>query len=107
MTDKIVILSTCATAEDAERIARALVEQRLAACVNVLPGVRSFYRWKGEVESAGEYLLVIKSSRLLFDDLRIALEKAHPYEVPEVVALPIADGARNYLNWLQQSLGNS
>jgi periplasmic divalent cation tolerance protein len=105
MTDKIVILSTCSDEEEAERIARALVDARLAACVNVLPKMRSFYRWKGEVEDATECLLVIKSSRPLFGELRSALEKAHSYEVPEVVALPVVDGAPNYLNWLHENLG--
>jgi periplasmic divalent cation tolerance protein len=105
MTDKIVILSTCSDEQEAERIARALVEARLAACVGVLPRLRSFYRWKGAVEDASECLLVIKSSRPLFDELRSALEKAHSYEVPEVVALPIVDGAPNYLNWLHENLG--
>jgi periplasmic divalent cation tolerance protein len=105
MTDKIVILSTCATEEEAERIARSLVEMRLAACVNVVPGVRSFYRWKGAVESAGECLLLIKSSRERFEALRAALEKAHSYEVPEAIALPIVDGAANYMRWLDGSLG--
>jgi periplasmic divalent cation tolerance protein len=105
MTDKIVILSTCASEEDAERIARALVDARLAACVNVLPKARSFYRWKGAVEDAAECLLVIKSSRSLFGALRAALEKEHPYEVPELIALPVVDGAPNYLNWLDENLG--
>jgi periplasmic divalent cation tolerance protein len=105
MTDKIVILSTCSDEQEAERIARALVDARLAACVNVIPRVRSFYRWKGAVEDASECLLVIKSSRPLFAELRAALGKAHSYEVPEVVALHIADGAPNYLNWLHENLG--
>ena len=105
MTDKIVILSTCSDEKEAERIARTLVEARLAACVNVLPRMRSFYRWQGAVEDASECLLVIKSSRPLFPALRSALEKAHSYEVPEVVALPIVDGAPAYLNWLHESLG--
>jgi periplasmic divalent cation tolerance protein len=105
MTDKIVILSTCADEQEAERIARALVEARLAACVNVVPRVRSFYRWKGAVEDSAECLLIVKSSRALFAALRTALEKAHSYEVPELVALPIVDGAANYLNWLQENLG--
>ena len=105
MTDKIVILSTCANEADAERIARALVDARLAACVTVAPGARSFYRWKGAVEDAAECLLIIKSSRPLFEALRAALEKAHPYEVPELIALPIVEGAPNYLNWLSENLG--
>ena len=104
MTDSIVILSTCESAEEGERIARALLADRLAACVNVLPGVRSFYRWKGRVEDSAECLLVIKSSRPLFGALRAAIEKAHSYEVPEVIALPIVDGAPNYLNWIHESL---
>ena len=105
MTDKIVILSTCASEADAERIARALVDARLAACVTVAPGARSFYPWKGAVEDAAECLLIIKSSRPLFEALRAALEKAHPYEVPELIALPIVEGAPNYLNWLSENLG--
>jgi periplasmic divalent cation tolerance protein len=104
MTDKIVVLSTCPTDEEAERLARLLVEQRLAACVNVIPGVRSFYRWKGAVEDASERLLVIKSSRALFPLLKAAIEKAHSYETPEALALPVLDGAANYLNWLDESL---
>jgi len=104
MTDNIVILSTCGSEEEGERIARALLAERLAACVNVLPGVRSFYRWKGEVEDAAECLLVIKSSRPLLGALRNAIRKSHSYEVPEVVALPIIDGAPDYLAWLHESL---
>jgi periplasmic divalent cation tolerance protein len=104
MTDKIVVLCTCATAEDGERLARALVESRLAACVNVAPGVRSFYHWKGEIESAPECLLLIKSSRDLFAALAAEIERLHPYEVPEVLALPVVEGTSNYLNWLELNL---
>lgn len=104
MTDQIVVLSTCSTAEEAERLARLLVERRVAACVNVVPGVRSFYRWRGVVESADEWLLLIKSSRGLFASLSAALEHEHSYEVPEVLALPVVEGAANYLNWLSASL---
>lgn len=104
MTENIVVLSTCANEADAARLAQLLVEEKLAACVSVVPAVRSFYRWKGAVESSAECLLVIKSSRALFGVLREAVEKAHSYEVPEVVALPVVDGAPNYLNWLQSSL---
>src|ERR1035437_10504097 len=87
MTDKIVVLSTCATEADAERLARALVAGRLAACVNVAPGVRSFYHWKGEIESGVEFLLIIKTSRELFPALSAEMAKLHPYEVPELLAL--------------------
>lgn len=104
MTDKIVVFSACSTEEEARRIARKLVEERLAACVSVKTGVRSFYRWKGAIEEADECLLMIKSSRDLFDRLRAELEKAHTYEVPEVVALPVVEGSPNYLNWLETEL---
>ena len=104
MTDKIVILSTCANQEEAGRIARLLVDARLAACVNVAPGMRSYYRWKGEIEEAEECLLLIKTSRALLDAVRAAIESAHSYEVPEVIALPILDGGPNYLAWLEGNL---
>ena len=104
MTDKIVILSTCATAEEAERFARELVDARLAACINLIPRMRSFYRWKGTVETSEECLLLIKTSRPLFDSVRAVLEKTHSYEVPEAIALQIVEGAENYMNWLQASL---
>jgi periplasmic divalent cation tolerance protein len=104
MTDKILVLSTCATEVDAERLARALLDTRLAACVNVVPGVRSFYRWKGKIESELEFMLIIKTSRDLFPALRAEIEKLHPYEVPELLALPVLAGAENYLSWLQANL---
>jgi len=101
MTDKIVVLTTCASAEEAEKIARALIERRLAACVNVLPQARGFYRWKGALEDAAEWLLLIKSTRERFDQLRAALETLHSYEVPEIIALSVVDGSPAYLNWLE------
>jgi periplasmic divalent cation tolerance protein len=104
MTDKIVVLSTCSSAEEAERIARRLVDLRLAGCVNVLAGVRSFYRWKDAIEDSGEWLLIVKTSRACLAKLRAELEQLHSYEVPEVVALPIVDGAPNYLNWLDAEI---
>jgi periplasmic divalent cation tolerance protein len=104
MTDQIVVLSTCSSPEEAERLARLLVERRLAACVSVVPGVRSFFRWQGAVDCAAEWLLVAKSSRGLFPALAAALELEHSYEVPEVLALPVVEGAANYLNWLAASL---
>jgi periplasmic divalent cation tolerance protein len=105
MTDKIVVLSTCATEEDAAKLARVLVEARVAACVTLVPGARSVYRWQGAVELAGECLLIIKSSRQLFESLRAALEEAHSYDVPEVLALPVVEGASKYMNWLEAQLG--
>jgi len=104
MTDKIVVMTSCAGEAEAEKLARALVESRLAACVNLVRGARSIYRWKGEIESAEEVLLVIKTSRECFADLREAVEKLHPYEVPELIALPVVAGAESYLAWLDASL---
>ena len=105
MTENIVVLVTCGKAAEAGRIARRLVEERLAACVNVLEArVRSTYRWKGRVETAPEFLLLIKSSRKLLPRLRAAVERLHSYEVPEVIALPIVAGSPAYLRWLGESL---
>lgn len=104
MTDKIVVLSTCDSEEKAAEIAKALVEARLAACVNILPGARSVYRWQNQVEEAREWLLIVKSRRDLFPELRSRLAEVHTYEVPEVVALPIVDGSESYLAWLDESL---
>jgi periplasmic divalent cation tolerance protein len=103
MPDKIAVFSACASPEKAEKIARLLVEQRLAACVSVIPGVRSYYRWKGALESAAECLLIAKTSRDRFAALASALERAHSYEVPEVVAVPIVDGSAKYLDWLTEN----
>jgi periplasmic divalent cation tolerance protein len=104
MSGHLVVLSTVGKAEDAERIGRELVERRLAACVNVVPGVTSIYRWKGDVEREEERLLVIKTTAEQFPALRDALVTLHPYEVPEVVALRIEDGYEPYLAWLDQSV---
>ncbi len=106
MTDKIVVLSTCGSEEEAGKLARSLVEQRLAACVSVVPRIRSYYRWKGAVESAEECLLIIKSSRERMAGLLAHVQKEHSYEVPEVIALPLIDGSPQYLNWIESSLEN-
>ncbi len=104
MTDKIVVYSTCSDADQARKIARHLVEQRLAACVNVFPQVESCYRWKGEIRQDAEVFLMIKSRRGLFARLRQEIEHLHSYEVPELIALPIVDGAESYLNWMEAEL---
>lgn len=103
-TGAVVAFSTVASPEDAERIARALVEERLAACVNVVPGLVSFYRWKGKVERDDELLLVIKTMAGRLDELRGRLVELHPYEVPELVALPVEGGHPPYLAWLAESV---
>jgi len=104
MTDKIVILTTCETQDEARKLARALVEERVAACVNIVSQVESVYRWKGQVESAAEFLLVIKSSRDMFGQVCSVLERVHSYELPECIALPIVDGSERYLEWLDGGL---
>jgi len=106
MTDKIVVLSTCANAEEAARIARHLVENHLAACVNIVPEVHSIYRWKGAVEEASECLLIIKSRRDLAERLSAGIAGMHSYQVPEVIALPIVDGTPPYLSWLDRELSH-
>jgi periplasmic divalent cation tolerance protein len=104
MTDKIVVLSACASVKEANRIAAELVEKKLAACVNLVSGVRSVYRWKNKIEKSQEVLLVIKTSRALFENVRSAIEKVHSYELPEVIALPVVDGAEPYLEWMDREL---
>lgn len=105
MTDKLVAFSTCGSGEEAERIARGLVEARAAACVNIVPGVRSIYRWKGVVEDAGEWLLVIKTTQERFERLRSELVRLHSYETPELIALDIRDGLPAYLGWIEAETG--
>jgi periplasmic divalent cation tolerance protein len=105
MTDKLVVLVTCRSAKEAERIASRLVQTRLAACGNILRSpVRSIYRWKDKIESAREFLLVIKTSRRRFPELQAAIKHLHSYEVPEIIALPIAAGSQGYLSWLAESI---
>lgn len=104
MTDKIVVLSACDSEDEASQVARALVEKRLAACVNIIAGARSIYRWKDSIEDSPEWLLVIKSRRGLFPALRAEFRKLHSYEVPELIALPVVEGAGNYLAWLDREL---
>ena len=100
MTDKIIALTTCGSHEEAERIARALVNARLAACVNIVPGVRSIYLWRGQVEDAPELLLVMKTRRALLAELEKVVRAVHSYETPELIALAIVDGLGEYLSWI-------
>jgi len=101
----IVVLVTCPSAEVGEKIARALVEERLAACVNLIPQIASVYRWEGKVVLDGETLLVIKTRRTRFSSLATRITALHPYSVPEIIALPLETGARPYLAWLAESTG--
>lgn len=106
MTDKIVVFSACASNEEAQQLARALVEKRLAACVNMIPGARSVYRWKDAIEEEEETMLVIKTSRPLLEELRAEIERLHSYEVPEVIALQVVDGSERYLAWMTRELAH-
>ena len=105
MTEKIVVLVTCGSLPEGRRIGRALVEARLAACVNLVQApVRSIYRWKGRVHTATEFLMIIKSSRARFAALEKMIGRLHSYEAPEMIALPIERGAQGYLAWLTDSI---
>jgi periplasmic divalent cation tolerance protein len=104
MTDFQIILCTCADPEQAERIARRLVELQLAACVNIFPGVQSIYRWQGAVESAAESLILIKTSARHSNEVQSTIAGLHSYEVPEFLVLPVSGGSESYLAWLDASL---
>jgi periplasmic divalent cation tolerance protein len=107
MTERVVVLGTTGSADDAERIAAAVVEKGLAACVNVVPGVVSVYRWKGDVHRDEEWLLVMKTTSARFEALRKAIVDLHPYDVPEVIQLPIEGGHEPYLEWIDSSVSDS
>ena len=99
----LVILCTVPDRESGEKIAQSLVENRLAACVNLVPGLVSIYRWEGAVKKDSEVLMVIKTDGARFEAVRAAITKLHSYDVPEIIALPITAGDPNYLNWLIES----
>jgi len=106
MTDKIVVLVTCESLTQARKIGRALVEAELVACANLLDApVDSIYRWEGRVRSAREYLVILKTTRARFAAVRQQIRRLHSYEVPEIIALPIERGSRDYLSWVSQSVG--
>ncbi len=104
MPDPIQVLTTTASREDAERIARALVEGRLAACVQLVGPISSTYRWQGAIEISQEWLCLIKSRQDLYAELEAAVRRLHPYEVPEILAQPIVAGHPAYLAWLDAQL---
>ena len=105
MTDALVVLITAATEDDAVSIAKALVEGRLAACVNIVKQIRSIYRWQGKVEDEQEVLMIAKTRNELFADLVHTVKGLHNYSVPEIIALPIVDGFEGYLAWLMTETG--
>jgi periplasmic divalent cation tolerance protein len=103
--DHIVVLCTAPSTEVAADLARGLVDARLAACVNVIVGVRSFYHWKGAVHDEGEVQLVMKTRRARYAALEAWIQQNHPYDVPEVIALPVESGSRSYLDWVTEQTG--
>jgi periplasmic divalent cation tolerance protein len=104
MTDARVVLTTAGSHEVAQKIARELVERRLAACVNVIPQIESVYRWEGKVENATEWLLIIKTQAGAFEKLRHAIQELHSYDVPECIMLEVSDGSEPYLQWLKDNV---
>ena len=104
MTDKILVLTTASSKDEARKIGRALVDGLLAACVNIVPQVGSIYRWEGEIEEAEEWLLIVKTTRAAFERVRDAINEQHSYDVPECIAIPIESGSAAYLNWIGDSV---
>jgi periplasmic divalent cation tolerance protein len=100
MADAIQVMTTTAAQADAEQVARAVLEARLAACVQIIGPLTSLYWWQGEIEQAEEWLCLIKTRADVFADLERAIRSVHPYEVPEIIALPVAAGSADYLTWL-------
>jgi periplasmic divalent cation tolerance protein len=103
----IQVMTATDKKEDAERIARSLVEMRLAGCVQIVGPVMSIYRWKGRIESAGEWLCLVKSHKDRYGAIEEAIRSLHPYEIPEIIALPIIAGSGDYLDWLRGELATS
>jgi periplasmic divalent cation tolerance protein len=104
MTDFIQLMTTTETEADAQEIARALVERRLAGCVQVIGPITSTFFWQGQVETAGEWLCLIKSKGEFYPELESAIRELHPYEVPEILALPVLGGSQPFLDWLDETL---
>ena len=101
MTDYIQVITTTATHDEAEIIGRALVEEHLAACTQIIGPITSIYRWEGQIETSQEYQCWAKSRRELFERIEAAIRRLHPYQVPEILAIPIAAGSESYLKWLE------
>lgn len=104
MTDFLVVYITVASAEEGDRLARALVEEKLAACVNRIVGVRSTYAWQGKIQADEEQLLIVKTSAAAFDQLEQRVRDLHSYEVPEIIAVPVVRGNTAYLKWMAETL---
>jgi periplasmic divalent cation tolerance protein len=100
--DCVVVMITASGEEEAARIGRELVEARLAACVNIIPSVRSLYRWEGSLQDDREVIMIVKSRKGLFDPLKEKVKELHSYEVPEILALPVVKGLDEYLSWMAE-----
>ncbi|HEY7404228.1 MAG TPA: divalent-cation tolerance protein CutA [Candidatus Angelobacter sp.] len=103
MTQMCLILTTAGSSDEAKKIAHALVERRLTTCVNIVPRIESVYRWKDQIETAEEWLLLIKTRRDSFERVRDAIEGLHSYELPECIMLDVAEGDKAYLDWLAKN----
>jgi len=104
MTDKVVVLVTAASRKECRKIAKHLVESKLAACVNITQSIESVYRWEGKISTDKEFQLFIKTTRELFPEIKVAISKIHSYHTPEIICLPIIEGSRNYLQWVGDSV---
>ncbi|MFB3815563.1 MAG: divalent-cation tolerance protein CutA [Terriglobales bacterium] len=104
MNTKRIVLTTCGSKDEAQHIAHELVERHLAACVNVVGPIESVYTWKGEVESAAEWMLLVKTTGEAFERVRDAIRELHSYELPECVELTIERGSSEYLNWIEENV---
>jgi periplasmic divalent cation tolerance protein len=101
--EAIVVYITAPNEEEAAKIAKAVVEERLAACVNIVKGIRSIYSWQGKIEDDPEVLMIAKTQRNLFETLKKRVKELHSYTIPEIIAMPIIEGSEDYLNWLKES----
>jgi periplasmic divalent cation tolerance protein len=101
--DYIMVLTTCNSSETSSLIAEALISNKIAACVNIIKGVESVYQWQGKIEHDKEILLIIKTRESLFSQVEQTIQELHSYELPEIIAVPIKTGEKNYLNWIQSA----
>lgn len=104
MTDKVLVLTTAGSEAEARNIAQKLVENRFAACINIVPRIHSVYRWEGKVESAEEYLLLIKSTKARAAEVQSLIKEMHSYDLPECIVVPIESGSGGYLKWIEESV---
>jgi periplasmic divalent cation tolerance protein len=105
MSDKIVVFTTTGSTEEARRIADALVERRQAACVNIIKGIESIYRWKGKTEESQEWMLLIKTTAAAFDNVCATIRELHSYELPECIGVAVAQGTPDFMKWIDESVG--